>query len=248
VNTQNTDAIANFQTRLSDLETKLQTFTLQDNPISKPNALSLPDDSINFAPESTLSNTLNMTTVTTLKITIPIGFYETISTILDAMMKKINETLRSQLPRETDFIFFDYKLHNRRISVTLPPKYAITWSTTKNKSYLGTMLGFTNNDITSSCISSFEPSLLAGKDMLFIYCSIIKPQIVGNQNSQLIGVVPVNVARNTYIQLRYDSPNYLPINLDLLDFIKIEIRDATAELVKFEAGKVMVRLHFTKNK
>jgi hypothetical protein len=230
-NTQLKNDIQNLQLKITlrdivnDSEIKM---TNEENEM-------LPDESTNVSTQLPLNTT-------PIKITIPIGFYPDIPSILNMMMKKINENLRKD-----KLIYLDYKEHTNRVVLSLPPKYSLVWSTKNNPFYLGEMLGFKDSEISSSCTATYEPDLMAGKDLLFIYCSIIEPQIVGNYKTRLLNIIPVNVKRNEYIYLRYDTPRYVPVNQDIIDHVLIEIRDSAGELINFEAGKVMLKLHFINN-
>ena len=46
----------------------------------------------------------------------------------------------------------------------------------------------------------------------------------------------------------FTNPHYLPVTMNSIDTIEIDVRDDTGTPFHFEAGKVLVKLHFQSKK
>lgn len=82
---------------------------------------------------------------------------------------------------------------------------------------------------------------------LFIYCNIIDYQFIGNTFAPLLRTILVNENSDNYgkyIDHIFSKPHYIPVSVNTIDTIEINIRDDTGEPIHFEAGKILVKLHF----
>jgi hypothetical protein len=95
--------------------------------------------------------------------------------------------------------------------------------------------------IYSGTIDDPNPNIIQS---LFIYCDIIDYQYVGDAYVPLLrNVVVENSFPKTAIA-HYDNPHYVTINKSEINSIHVEIRDDTGEKIKFDQGKVIIKLHF----
>ena len=95
----------------------------------------------------------------------------------------------------------------------------------------------------SGFISDYPPDLTAGFNTLFIYCSLIEPQIVGNSLSPLLQTVAIRGKQGDFVSSVFQNPHYVKIKTKSFDVVDVTIRDDTGEDVKFNFGKVIVKLH-----
>ena len=79
---------------------------------------------------------------------------------------------------------------------------------------------------------------------LYVYCDICEPQFVGDVMVPLLRTVAVEGERGDYITRIYDVPHYIPVSLNGINTIEINIKDDTGVDVPFIDGKVMCKLHF----
>lgn len=83
---------------------------------------------------------------------------------------------------------------------------------------------------------------------LYVYLDCIAPQIVGDSEVQLLRTIHFGSysAKNTQRVLThiYQTPNYVPVNKQYLDTIKIDIRDSSGKKIPFLAGHSLCKLHF----
>ena len=82
---------------------------------------------------------------------------------------------------------------------------------------------------------------------LFIYCNIIDYQFIGNTYAPLLRTILVNENSDNYgkyIDHIFSKPHYITVSVNTIDTIEINIRDDTGAPIHFEAGKILVKLHF----
>ena len=98
--------------------------------------------------------------------------------------------------------------------------------------------------------ASYQPDLTAGLTTLYVHCSIVEPQVVGNVRSELLRAIPIDSKHDfgDTVHELFTSPHYIGVLRRSFDHIKIEIRTDSGELVPFEHGKCVVKLHFRKAK
>ena len=86
---------------------------------------------------------------------------------------------------------------------------------------------------------------------LYVYTNIIDYQFVGNSFAPLLRTISVNEGPEyygKYIDSIFTNPHYIPVTMNSIDSIEIDIRDDTGTPIQFEAGKVLVKLHFQSKK
>ena len=114
------------------------------------------------------------------------------------------------------------------------------------------MLGFSSEETLllpgRTYRARYQPDLTAGLTTLYVHCSIVEPQVVGNCRSELLRTIPIDSthAFGDTVHELFTSPHYVSVLRRCFDQIHIEIRTDAGELVPFEHGKVVVKLHFRK--
>ena len=94
-------------------------------------------------------------------------------------------------------------------------------------------------------VSTYPPDITYGFNSLYIYCNVVRPQIVGDVYAPLLRTVALpSVGRGHIMQKTYDQPHYVPVSTDELNTIEINIKDDTGKSVSFASGKVICKLHF----
>ena len=95
----------------------------------------------------------------------------------------------------------------------------------------------------SGFITDYPPDLTAGFNTLFIYCSLIEPQVVGNSLSPLLRTVAISGKQGDFISSIFQTPHYVKIKTKSFDIVDVTIKNDLGEDVKFNFGKVIVKLH-----
>ena len=84
---------------------------------------------------------------------------------------------------------------------------------------------------------------------LYIYCNLIKYQLVGNTEVPLLGVCPINGRDGEQVYWGFIPPYYIALNTKVIDCVEIKLTDEHGVLVPFDpSGKVVCRLHFRRKR
>ena len=87
--------------------------------------------------------------------------------------------------------------------------------------------------------------LTRGMTSLFVYSSVVLPQLVGDTTAELLRCVPIkNKKKGGNHSVEFLHPMYLPTKSDTTSLIEVVIRRDNGELVPFLLGKVVLTLHF----
>lgn len=173
----------------------------------------------------------------------------------DDSMKKLTSLMSSG-----KFIYFDFERRSRRVTLFRATNTSLSMS-----SSIAGILGFMETEFgdmsaTSIPMDDFIINLkksphsahLAedqvdyhrGLHMLYLYCSIVTGQIVGDVWANLLKTVPVGGEHGENVMREYVSPQYIPVLTNQFSNITMTIRDDTGEKISFERGRVMATLHF----
>jgi hypothetical protein len=98
-------------------------------------------------------------------------------------------------------------------------------------------------------IKSDRPAQLnAGLNAIYVYCDIIEPQYIGDTRARLLRTVeiPDEAKFGSTIDIKYDSPHYVPIIINDFDHIEIDLKDDTGDTIPFLYGRSRVKLHIRK--
>lgn len=101
-----------------------------------------------------------------------------------------------------------------------------------------------------------EPSMHTAKkahikrySTMYIYCDVIKFQIIGDSQAPLIATMPVQGSRNQHTFWEFNPPYYVPVNKKSIPSIEMKICTERAEPFPFDPHSwVVVRLHFRKQR
>ena len=79
---------------------------------------------------------------------------------------------------------------------------------------------------------------------LYIYSSIVQPHLCGMEYLPLLRTVNVEGSEGSYISRVYEIPHYLPLSSNFIESIDIKIADDLGQNIRFQYGKVIIKLHF----
>lgn len=161
---------------------------------------------------------------------IPPGCYETVPDLLKAM------TLESH----KNIIEFHYHRVTKRVTIKTKKKE----SSVSLCSGLAELLGFEPGDYRGVVESPFIADPNASFPVIYIYCDVCQPQIVGNVQAPLLKIVKVEGKDGEIVNAHYVRPHYVPVIRKHFQTIQIEMRTNSGDLVPFERGKVILVLHF----
>ena len=139
---------------------------------------------------------------------------------------------------------------NRRFSIVF--KNAVT--KLDLSAHLAYMLGFKNEGVDNLALTErinlapYPPDLRSGFYALYVYCSLVENQIVGDRRVPLLRAVHVEGEHGEIREKIFHSPHYVPVIGSEFETIEIDIKDDTNKSVQFDFGKVVVKLHFRRRR
>lgn len=164
---------------------------------------------------------------------LPPGHYTTVSSVI----KNLNGALKDS-PYEKK-LWFTYDKLSRRITVHIEGGIKMFFSD------LGPMLGLDYSIFYDKTTTApREVDLDHGFHNLYVYCDIVETQFVGNAQVPLLRIVPVEGNDGERVTNTFTSPQYLPVSRKEFETIEVNIRRDSGEIVPFEAGRLLVTLHF----
>jgi len=83
---------------------------------------------------------------------------------------------------------------------------------------------------------------------IYNYCDLLEHRVVGDTLAPLLSIVPVEGQHGDTVYRRYEKMHYFPVQKKNFDDIHITLRDDQGAVVPFKIGKVLVPLHFRKQK
>ncbi len=111
------------------------------------------------------------------------------------------------------------------------------------------MLGFEHAEIYKERNrAKYIPDIRIGFYSLYLYCSLVEPQIVGNVTAPLLRSVHVKGNHGDIIEKLYNTPHYVPVVAKEIDRVEIDIKDDNNQSVPFQFGKTVVKLHFRRKR
>ena len=115
----------------------------------------------------------------------------------------------------------------------------------KFKPGLAEVLGFESDRYyKESTTAPFIADINRGFYNLYVYCSICEPQLVGDGYYPLLRTVFITGQHGDMVQQIFQKPHYVPVNNNSFDTIEINIKNDMNEIISFESGKVICKLHF----
>ncbi len=97
-------------------------------------------------------------------------------------------------------------------------------------------------------IAKYPVDLRAGLYAMYIYCDLVANQIVGDSLVPLLRTVTVEGKHEDVVCKIFNTPHYLPVSRKEFDSIEISINDDQSKPIMFQFGKVIVKLHFRRQK
>ncbi|CAB4011694.1 Hypothetical predicted protein [Paramuricea clavata] len=159
------------------------------------------------------------------------GYYETVQDLIAA----VNRTLEKKTGNRGIALAFDPR--TTKMKVTISQRGYMLGLATK----MSAMLGFGGIDmkIKKTTTSPYVADLL-DITTVYIYCDIVRPQIVGDVSVHMLRTIHDIVAKT------FNNIQYVPVQTKSFEDIQILLRDGTGAPVPFERGTVIATLYFRK--
>lgn len=139
--------------------------------------------------------------------------------------------------------FLQQDINTKKMSINVTTNCKIVLS-----KCISQALGFTsfNSFGIGETEAESAPMFNLGMHHIYIYCDIVKPQIVSNSLVPLLRVCDVK-GKFGEVQTEYFRPYYLPLSRTSIDTIDILICNEFGETVRLHDGPTTVTLHFRRN-
>lgn len=157
------------------------------------------------------------------------GCYETIPDLLKAM------TLTSHKNK----IEFQYHHVTKRVKIKTKEAAKVILN-----EGISELLGFEPGEYAGNVQSPFIADPNASFPVMYVYCDLVEPQIVGDVQAPLLKIVKVEGKDGEIVNAHYVRPFYLPVIRQHFQTIEMEIRLNSGSFVPFERGRVIAVLHF----
>lgn len=173
--------------------------------------------------------------VSTVKLTE--GYYQNGKDILTEIHRRISRDNRAA----GDRIYLEMENLSRRCKINL-----LGTSLTPNR-HLMKLLGFRNVTHLADRTQKGEEPIDPHRNMhvFYVYSDVIQPVVVGHDQVPLLRTVEVPQNEGGGVVTKsYNPPHYLPLRSNDIEEIEINITTGTGELVHFNGGIAIVKLHF----
>lgn len=179
--------------------------------------------------------------------TIPNNHYSSITQLITSINDMANKFLES-----TEQL--TYSTHSGRVAYDIKPNESLIVG-----EKIMYMLGFDSRNLKDSSLQLWEndvayavsvhpPDMSAGLYSLYLYCSIVAPQLVGTGEYPLLQVVNISGTYGEYVEKEYTNPQYVPVLQKQFDRIEINIKNDSGNFIPFKFGKIVAKLHFRKKR
>ncbi|GFT16034.1 uncharacterized transposon-derived protein F54H12.3 [Trichonephila clavipes] len=109
---------------------------------------------------------------------------------------------------------------------------------------LAELLGFEPGEYKKSVESPYIADPTASFPIMYAYCDLVEPQIVGHTQALLLKIIKVEGKDGEVVNAHYTRPHYVPVIRQQFQTIEMILRLHSGDLVPFERGRVIAVLHF----
>ncbi|GFY49331.1 uncharacterized transposon-derived protein F54H12.3 [Trichonephila inaurata madagascariensis] len=99
-------------------------------------------------------------------------------------------------------------------------------------------------NIKKSVESPYIADPTASFSIMYAYCDLVEPQIVGHIQAPLLKIIKVEGKDGEVVNAHYTRPHYVPVIQQQFQTIEMILRLHSGDLVPFERVRVIVVLHF----
>ena len=169
--------------------------------------------------------------------------------LTDWQQKMKVASTQSKVP-DIDGLQFRHNKTLQRVSIDMDPEKIARVVLSPHLAY---MLGYSDGSENYTMrkeqnLAKYPADLTGGFYALYIYCTIVENQIVGNYRVPLLRTVHVQGKHGDICEKIFHSPHYVPIVTKEFDTLELDIKGDTGQSVVFISGKVVVKLHFRKKR
>ena len=178
------------------------------------------------------------------------GFYEDIETLIELLNFSVNSVraIPENIKNLITFVTKD-KSNLSKVGISRNNK-EIEVSLTRGLCHL---MGFENSNnaakikFNTSKTSEYPADVFRGLHSMYIYTDIIERQIVGDSLVPLLRICGLNNEdEGKNVSIRFNNPRYLPVSVNNISSIHINLRNEYGHNLPFRSGNVTLTLQFRK--
>ncbi len=190
-----------------------------------------------------------------MRIDLPPNYYADPDEVIGTLNMYIGDFLETAIAAKALTSTVDYKIqfsysNQLRKVVLFFPNPSIVTQINFSPS-LAQLLGFNTEEELpkgKKIFSKFETDVDVSFVAMYIYCDLLPNLIIGDALAPLLRTVNVEGKHNDVICRSYDIPHYLPLARREFSTIRITIKDDTGQPLRFQWGKVVIKLHFRRQR
>ncbi|MCP4473330.1 MAG: hypothetical protein GY821_01905 [Gammaproteobacteria bacterium] len=206
---------------------------------------------------------LRKPTLQMVRIHIPRGKYDSVEMLVEMINTHINkywdkeeenaitehDIAKVSVAREC--VKFVYASELNKVKVRIAAYYG---NHLKFSDKMQSMLGFAPEIVTRTggglreIIATNPPNFDDSLASMYVYTDIIESQFVGDVLVPLLKIVPVQNSADGVVCVEYPNIHYVNVLHRKFDSVEMGIKTDTGVLFPFISGKLIVKLHFRKNK
>ena len=172
-------------------------------------------------------------------VVLPREQYTTITELLTKVQEEVNKTARNNHWGQEVLTIAENELE-RKLTFNMSQTIFLRFS-----DEFCDVVGLPKGEFVGGTVHTTQRyDIRHGFHSLYVYCDICEPQFVGDVMVPLLRTVAVEGERGDYMSKIYNTPHYIPVGLNGINSIEINIKDDTGQDVPFLDGKVMCKLHF----
>jgi len=142
-------------------------------------------------------------------------------------------------------IQFTKKPHRDIVTLTMDANVIAKCTLSRLLAYV---MGYGAQSMEQETSTIYPPDMRGGMECFYVYSNICAYSIVGPTVAPILRIVHCSGQYGQITEKLFDKPHYTIVGLKETDFISIQVRDDAGEIVKFEFGKTIIKLHFRKRR
>ena len=166
--------------------------------------------------------------------------------LLRKNVKRSRQTMEQSTNMLSKVLKVSYSEEKQRVIIEWHPTMSI--KTIKFDHTLQFMLGFGSKRKIEKGINvaDYNIDIINNSESSFsVYCNLVQLQTVGNSLQQLLRTVPVTSSTlGNIVHKEFSAPHYIDVLTRQFDTVEIWIANDFGELIDFQFGKVILKLHF----
>ena len=175
------------------------------------------------------------------------GYYENVEALVEYLNTELAKFYGEFYESELDEPLFRYDPKTKKMDFLLCCKLAVHGHEPKGVVFFADSAGLNDAFLNRFGIFSEDTFELGSPQLMYVYCNIVSPYLVGDVQTPLLRVIAPKGERNEIVSTEFTRPYYIPVARRGFDTIEININDELGNPMPFTGGRSVVILHFRRN-